>query len=104
MTEAGFIRIVSNPSFSPRSVSPQDALLVLSGSLQHPAHTFWEEDLPVAHALGQFGRRLVGHQQVTDAYLLALAMHKKGKLVTLDSTLGSLSPDAATARNSLVFL
>jgi uncharacterized protein len=104
ITQAGFIRIVSNPSFSSRSVSPQDAALVLSGSLAHPAHIFWEEDLEVPSALAQFGRRLIGHQQVTDAYLLAFAVHKKGKLVTLDSSLGSLMPDAASARNSLILL
>ena len=104
ITQAGFIRIVSNPAFSQRSVSPQDALLVLSGSLEHPAHIFWEEDLPVTRALVQFGRRMVGHQQVTDAYLLALAIHKKGRLVTLDSGLVSLLPDATVARSSLTIL
>jgi len=32
----------------------------------------------------------VGHQQVTDAYLLGLAMHKKGKLATLDRSMVEL--------------
>lgn len=96
ITEAGFVRIVSNPAFSRRPVSPQDALLVLRGSLEHRAHEFWSDDLRVSDALAQFGRRLLGHQQVTDAYLLALAIRKKGRFVTLDSSIRSLlSQDAA---------
>jgi toxin-antitoxin system PIN domain toxin len=104
MTQAGFVRIVSNPAFSRRAVSPRDALEVLSGSLRHPAHRFWTEDIGVADALAQFGRRLLGHQQITDAYLLALAIHKKGRLATLDTSLMSLLPDQSIAKARLVLL
>jgi predicted nucleic acid-binding protein len=37
-----------------------------------------------------FEKRLFGHRQVTDAYLLGLAVHKKGRLVTLDETVAAL--------------
>ena len=104
MTQAGFVRIVSNPIFSRRAVSPRDALEVLSGSLQHPAHHFWTEDIGVTEALAHFGRRLLGHQQVTDAYLLGLAIQKKGRLATLDTSLSSLLSDQSTARSRLVLL
>jgi len=104
MTQAGFVRIVSNPIFSRRAVSPRDALEVLSGSLQHPAHHFWTEDIGVTEALAHFGRRLLGHQQITDAYLLGLAIQKKGRLATLDSSLPSLLSDQSTARSRLVLL
>ena len=75
-------------------MSPRDALDVLSGSLRHPAHRFWTEDIAVADALAVFGPRLLGHQQITDAYLLGLAIHKKGRLATFDSSVSSLLPDA----------
>jgi len=104
MTQAGFVRIVSNPIFSRRAVSPRDALEVLSGSLQHPAHHFWTEDIGVTEALAHFGRRLLGHQQITDAYLLGLAIQKKGRLATLDTSLSSLLSDQSTARSRLVVL
>ena len=93
MTQAGFVRIVSNPAFSRSPVSPLDALQVLRGSLEHRSHRFWTQDIGLAEALGHFGRRISGHQQVTDAYLLGLAIHKKGKLATLDSSIGSLLID-----------
>jgi uncharacterized protein len=104
MTQAGFVRIVSNPIFSRRAVSPRDAVEVLSGSLQHPAHHFWTEDIGVTEALAHFGRRLLGHQQVTDAYLLGLAIQKKGRLATLDASLSSLLSEQSAARNRLVLL
>ena len=104
MTQASFVRIVSNPVFSRRVVSPLDALEVLSGSLQHPAHRFWAEDVGVMQALAHFGRCLIGHQQITDAYLLGLAIHKKGRLVTLDGSLGSLLSDQSGAKNRIVLL
>jgi len=97
--QAGFVRIVSNPAFSRRVVSPRDALEVLRANLQHRAHRFWADDLGVAEALAQFEGRLNGHQQVTDGYLLALAIHQKGRLATLDSGLRLCWRIRVTKRN-----
>jgi uncharacterized protein len=104
MTQAAFVRIVSNPAFSRHAVSPRDALVVLSGSLDHPAHRFWTEDISVPDALAQFGPRLLGHQPISNAYLLALAIRKNGRLATLDDKLSSLLPDETTAHVRLVLL
>lgn len=104
ITQAGFVRIASNPAFATRAISPQDALGVLRGSLRHPGHRFWAEDVSVADALELFGRRLISHQQITDAYLVALAIHKKGRLATFDTSLPSLLPDARTAKAHLIQL
>jgi hypothetical protein len=102
MTQAGFVRIASNPAFSRHAVSPSDALEVLSASLRHPAHRFWTDDINITDALAGFGRRLLGHRQITDGYLLALASHKKGRLVTFDKSLASLLPDKITSGTVLV--
>jgi uncharacterized protein len=104
MTQAAFVRIVSNPSFSRSAVSPRDALIVLGRSLEHPAHRFWTEDISVTEALAQFGRRLLGHQQVTDAYLLGLAIHKKGKLATFDHSMASLLAEESSALGRVALL
>ena len=104
MTQAGFVRIVSNPDFSENAVSPRDALVVLNASLEHSGHIFWREDLDLPSAMSRFGRRILGHQQVTDAYLLGLAIHKKGRLVSLDASLSSLTQDDAVARTHLTLL
>ena len=84
MVQAGFVRIVSNPAFSPRAVSPKEALDSLAANTQHPGHQFWPDDISLAEGLMSLQGRIVGHQQITDAYLLALAIHHRGKLATLD--------------------
>jgi toxin-antitoxin system PIN domain toxin len=89
-TQSAFVRILSNPAFSPHAVSPQDALRGLTISLKHPAHIFWPADVGFGDAVRPFQNRLVGYKQVTDAYLLGLALLKRGKLATLDESLGTL--------------
>jgi toxin-antitoxin system PIN domain toxin len=84
MVQASFVRIVSNPAFSPRAVSPKEALDSLAANTRHPGHQFWPDDIAVAEGLMSLRSRIVGHQQITDAYLLALATHHRGKLATLD--------------------
>ena len=83
-TEAAFVRILSNPRFSPHAVSPQQALDVLEASTQHATHKFWADEVSVADSVRPFRNSVVGHQQITDAYLLGLALRKNGKLSTLD--------------------
>lgn len=84
MVEAGFVRILSNPAFSAHAVSPKEASEALRFNTKHAAHRFWPDDIPLAGALANLQDRVTGHQQITDAYLLALAIHHRGKLATLD--------------------
>jgi predicted nucleic acid-binding protein len=56
------------------------------------SHRFWPADISLADAVKDLRISLSGHQQVTDAYLLALACHHNGKLATLDRSLASLLP------------
>ena len=101
ITQAGFIRIVSNPAFSRHSLSPKDALGILKDSLEHRGHRFWTEDISVPDAFAVSSQRLVGHQQVTDAYLLGLAVHRKGKLATFDASLPELLPIGSPTRRAI---
>lgn len=90
LTQAGFVRIVSNPAFSRDAVTPRDAAAVLAANTAAGDHAFWPDELPFAEAAAFTGVRLVGHQQVTDAYLLGLALHRGGRLVTLDRRIATL--------------
>jgi toxin-antitoxin system PIN domain toxin len=98
-TQSAFVRIVSNPAFSSRAVSPQDALGALNISIKHPTHRFWAADIALGDAVRRFQGRLVGHQQVTDAYLLGLALHKKGRLATLDRSIATLMDPKSAERD-----
>lgn len=84
ITQAAFVRILSNPAFSPNALSPANALRVLETNLSLPNHEFWPDSIAVPDGVGVVGTRLRGHQQITDAYLLGLALHHRGKLATMD--------------------
>ena len=90
LTQAAFVRIVSNPAFSKDAVTPNVALELLTHNLNHPRHRFWPADLPFSQAVEGFKPKLFGHQQVTDAYLLGLTRHFKGRLATFDTAIMSL--------------
>lgn len=65
---------------------------ILRGFIAHPAHRFWPEDM------GYDAIRLdgvLGHRQITDAYLAALARRHGGRLATLDRGLAALHDDVA---------
>jgi len=91
LTQLGFVRLVSNPSFSRDALTPANAVLLLSANLVHPNHEFWVEDVSVPAAVKAVPRELKGHQQVTDAYLLALAGRHNGVLATFDRGVETLA-------------
>ncbi|HKV24935.1 MAG TPA: TA system VapC family ribonuclease toxin [Candidatus Acidoferrum sp.] len=98
ITQSGFVRILSNPSFSPNAPTTQEALQLLQANLAHPLHSFWGDELSLPDALKIISARLSGPRQVTDAYLLGLAGHKGAKLATMDRTLAELSSEKISAR------
>lgn len=104
MTEAGYIRIVSNPAFSRDAVTPVQALTLLHENAKSRNHQFWADDISAQEALGRFAKRLVGHQQVTDAYLLALAIRREGMLVSFDAGITELLEDKTRQTGSLEIL
>jgi len=104
LTELAFVRILSNPAFSPEALTPQQALALLRANLAHPAHQFWSDELAAPQALDLFAPRLSGHLQFTDAYLLGLVIARQAKLVTLDSSIRTLLSDQAEQQDTLVVL
>ena len=100
-TEAGFVRIVSNPAFSRDAVTPREAAGVLAANTAAPDHRFWPDELSFAEATAFAEMRLVGHQQVTDAYLLGLALRRGGVLATLDPRIAALTEPQSAEREAL---
>ena len=89
ITENGVLRIVGNPKY-PNSVgSPAACAPVLAGLVGLPGHVFWAD----AISLGGGGlvdvAQITTPGQVTDSYLLALAVANGGKLATFDRRLST---------------
>lgn len=82
LTQTGFVRVLSQPSY-PHPVPVDQAVSLLAQATRMQAHTFWTCDLPLTgdHFRPQ---HLLGHHQLTDTYLLGLAVHHHGTFVTLD--------------------
>ncbi|TFH15636.1 MAG: PIN domain-containing protein [Acidimicrobiales bacterium] len=67
--------------------STPEAISVLDAIRGEDWHSFWADVLPyeAAHLAG-----VIGHRQVTDAYLVALSRHYGGRVATLDRGLAAL--------------
>ncbi len=91
LTQAGCVRLLSNPSVTPGALKVDEALQVLASNLMEPGHVFWPDGIDLLSALSSCSGRLQGYRQITDAYLLGLALHHKAHLVTLDGGIGSLA-------------
>ena len=96
------MRIVSNPAFSRDALSPQEAVALLAENLSHHGHQFWAASLQVPAAIRGLEAALQGHQQFTDAYLLAVAKHRKGVLATFDRGLRMLAGRSSEAALEIV--
>lgn len=73
-------------------VGATDAQAVLAGVTRHDRHRFWADELD--YGLVDMGA-VVGHRQVTDAYLAELARRRSERLLTLDGGLAQLHDDVA---------
>lgn len=83
-TQAGFLRVISNPSFSPDSITPRSAYVHLQEMLRQPGHVFWPDDKSLVGSRFVAAERWTGYRQITDAHLLAIALRHRGALITLD--------------------
>lgn len=101
ITENGFVRIISQPRY-PSPISPSEAIDLLGRAASAGHHEFWPCDVTVLDAAIVDGSRLHGPRQVTDAYLLALAVAHGGRLVTFDQSLPLSSVRGATAEHITV--
>ena len=62
---------------------------LVAALIRHPRHCFWPDAVSLLEPSLVDSDRLLESGQLTDAYLLALAVHHGGQLVTLDQRLNS---------------
>jgi predicted nucleic acid-binding protein len=66
-----------------------------------PGHEFWSDDVSIVSSKYVAREKLVGHGQVTDAHLLALALSRGGRLVTFDGGVNELLPGSTTLAEAI---
>ncbi|MFZ0240993.1 MAG: TA system VapC family ribonuclease toxin [Desulfobacterales bacterium] len=82
ITENGFVRIASHPNYPNRPGDVSSVLSILHKVCKSPGHHFWTEDLSIVNILESDS--VITHAQITDVYLLGLAVQKNGMFATLD--------------------
>ena len=85
LTESGFIRVIADPAYGAggeRASTAVDRLRVFSES---GGHQFWRDALSLREDVFDLAR--AGSRQLTDVYLLGLAVNRKGRLATFDRSI-----------------
>lgn len=83
ITENGFVRIVSQPRY-PSPITPAAAIRRLARATATRHHAFWPCDVSVLDSKVVRAEGLLSPRQVTDTYLLAVAVAHGGRFVTFD--------------------
>jgi uncharacterized protein len=101
LTEAGYVRVVTNPASGPIVSTFLRAAAILKDLARRPGYRYWSISGSWTALTAPFAARITGHQQVTDAYLLGLAIKEDGVLVTFDRGIKYMA-GAEFSRNVLI--
>lgn len=100
LVENGVIRVLSLPHYGRRGGLPiqlvRDRLREACATLDHE---FWPDDVSLRDDEAVDFSRVQGHNQITDLYLLALAVKHGGCLATFDQAIALQSVRGAGARH-----
>jgi uncharacterized protein len=99
LTENGLLRVLTHPAYSQAAAPAADVLERLRVFCGSGGHAFWPDDVSLRDAeLFQVGAP-PSHRQVTDVYLLGLAIKHGGHLATFDRSIPFGKVRGAEAEN-----
>lgn len=98
ITQNGCARIMSQPAY-PNALPTAAVIDRLAEAAGHPSHEFWAADVSVLNDDIVDATRIHGPRQLTDLYLLALAVRHRGTFATLDGRLPTVAVRGATNAN-----
>jgi hypothetical protein len=104
LTQAAFVRVVAQPAFAGRAIGIADIAELLFVNIDHPKHRFLALDFGFEHVMGSCTGGILGHRQITDAWLLAAAIRHRVKLLTFDTGIKQLLATDAERRRHLALL
>lgn len=86
LTENALLRILSNVAYSSVHETPATVRRRLDSFCESGNHSFWPDRLSLRDE-GRFKLSGVTHRQITDVYLLGLAIENDGRLATFDRSI-----------------
>jgi uncharacterized protein len=84
MTENAVLRIVGDSRYPSSPGNPANVAATLELLLDLPGHVFWPDSLSIFDKARIDTSHLLSPRQITDSYLLALAVKNGGQLATFD--------------------
>jgi uncharacterized protein len=102
LTENGLVRIISQPNYTNFLGSAAAALKLLGTLYRLGNHSFWPDSISLLDAALIDPAKLATSSQVTDTYLLALAVANNGRLATLDRRLSPVAVAGGAAALRLI--
>jgi uncharacterized protein len=103
LVENGVVRVLNLPGYANRGpLGLQRVRAQLASACTAIDHEFWPDDVSIKDDKHFNFARIHGHNQITDAYLLALAVHHGGTLVTFDRAITLDAVPGAAQRHLMV--
>lgn len=103
LVENGVLRVLNLPSYSTHGPLGFEAVRAkLKLACNDVDHEFWPDDLSLRDDALIDWRRIFGHNQITDVYLLALAVSHAGALATFDHRVALSAVNGASAQHLLL--
>ena len=100
LTENGVLRVLNLPGYANRAPPGFNRVRQkLALACNDFDHEFWPCSVSLRDETMVDWSRVMGHNQITDAYLLALAVHHGGALATFDHRVALSAVAGATAKN-----
>ena len=96
ITQNGCIRILSQPGY-PSPLRAAEVAARLTDAVRDTSHAFWADSVSLLDGERIRWPHVLGARQVTDAYLLALAVRHEDRLVTLDRRIALAAVKGATS-------
>ena len=95
ITQNGCVRIMAHPSY-PNPLPVSAVMQRLAQACDSKLHEFWPDDVTLLDPRVADARKIHGPRQLTDLYLLALAVRHQGQFATFDR---SIATDAVVGAN-----
>ena len=86
LTQNGCVRIMTHAAY-PNGMPVRAVIERLAEATAAPGHEFWPDDISLLDPDIADASRIHGPRQLTDLYLLALAVRRDGRFVTFDRSI-----------------
>ena len=87
VTVNGCVRVLSSPAYRSVEATAAEVVAHLRVLCSQRGHHFWSEGVSLLDETLFRPELIAGHQQVTDLYLLGLAVRQHGRLATFDRSI-----------------